>query len=315
MIQRRGLLRRAAWLSLFVYAAPALAGPVTGKISGPAPKPAAVDVQTELTTDKGHRFPVTIFSPSRSGSFPVIVFSSGAFSSPDRYLNMLQPIAESGYVILAPTHLDAEILALDPKPESGTVWQSRNDEVAYLATVPESLIALLERREIKLDETRLALMGHSYGALIAQLGAGAMATDPDGTRPNRKISNVDALVAFSPPGPVNKVIDSEGWKSIDLPSLTVTGTADILPGFIDDWRLHKAGYEATPKGARWLWVGEQVDHYFDGLFGRGGSIRPEIAQRFDHAIATTVNFLDLHLKPDETTEQPAPLAGVEVTKD
>ncbi|MEO9467313.1 hypothetical protein [Parasphingorhabdus sp.] len=315
MIERRSLLGRAAWLLLLVHAGPALAGPVADKTSGPAPASTAVEVQTELTTGNGHRFPVTIFSPSRSGCFPVIIFSAGAFSSPDRYLNMLQPIAEAGYVILAPTHLDAEILALDPKPKSETVWKTRNAELAYLATVPESLVTLLDRHKIKMNKTRMALLGHSYGALIAQLGAGAVATEPDGTRPNRKIPGVDALIAFSPPGPVSKVIDSDGWSSIDVPSLTVTGTADILPGFIDDWRLHKAGYAATPKGTRWLWVGEEVDHYFDGLFGRAGSQRPIIAARFDHAIATTINFLDIHLKSAEAAEHPAPLAGVEVTRD
>lgn len=315
MINRRRLFRGAAWLSLFFYAGPALATQNADNISGPAPKPTMVEIRTELATDDGHRFPVTIFAPDRSGRFPLVLFSTGAFSSPDRYLNMLQPIADAGYIVLAPTHLDAEILALDPKPKSETVWKTRNEEIAYLATVPEPVVSLLQRRGKDIDKTRTALMGHSYGALIAQLGAGAVATDPDGSSPNRKISQIDALIVYSPPGPLAKMIDAKGWSTIDVPSLTVTGTADILPGFIDDWRLHKAAYEATPKGARWLWVGDDVDHYFDGLFGRGGSIRPEIAQRFDHAIATTIQFLDLHLKPEKIVKDPEPLSGVEVTKD
>ncbi len=315
MIHRRDLFLGAVWLSLFLGSGAALAMKDPHKIPSTLAKPAAVDIQTLLTTDDGHEFPVTIFAPDRSGSFPLVVFSTGAFSSPDRYHNMLQPIAEAGYIILAPTHLDAEILALDPKPKSETVWKTRNDEIAYLAAVPDPVVALLKSRGTKIDETRVALMGHSYGALIAQLGAGAIATDPDGARPIRKIGNVSALIAFSPPGPLAKMIDSKGWSTIDVPSLTVTGTADILPDFIDDWRLHKAAYDATPKGARWLWVGEEVNHYFDGLFGRGGTIRPEISKRFDHAIATTIEFLDLNLKPTQVSKGPTPLSGVVVTKD
>lgn len=315
MIHWRRLLRSVALLLLGLASGAALAMPTTSTIPNAPPKLVVTEIQTMLTTKSGHEFPVTIFAPGRSGTFPLIVFSTGAFSSPDRYLNMLQPIAEAGYIILAPTHLDAEILALDPKPQSESVWTTRNDEIAHLAAAADPVVARLKRRGFTIDANRIAIMGHSYGALIAQIGAGAIATEPDGSRPNRKIENVAALVAYSPPGPLAKMIDAKGWSTIDVPSLTVTGTADILPGFIDDWRLHKAAYEATPKGARWLWVGDDVDHYFDGLFGRGGSIRPEIAKRFDHAIATTIQFLDLHLKPGKVAEGPEPLSGVEVTKD
>lgn len=315
MIHWRRLCRGMAWLTLLLSSGPALVMQAAPTIPNTPEKLVVTEIETILTTESGHEFPLLIFAPDRSGTFPLIVFSTGAFSSPDRYLNMLQPIAEAGYVILAPTHLDAEILALDPKPKSETVWKTRNDEIAHLAAVPERVVALLKKRGIDIDAGQIAAMGHSYGALIAQIGAGAIATEPDGSRPNRKIDKVAALVAYSPPGPVAEMIDAKGWSTIDVPSLTVTGTADILPGFIDDWRLHKAAYEATPEGARWLWVGDDVDHYFDGLFGRGGSIRPEIAKRFDHSIATTIQFLDLHLKPEQVSTGPEPLSGVQVTKD
>lgn len=272
-------------------------------------------IKTNLMTPDGHHYSGEIFHPEKEGRYPLIIFSHGAFASPDRYYKLLKPIAAAGYVIVAPTHLDAEILALDPKPKQDRVWLMRNMEIAHLGSVPTSLIDLLEQRSIAIDSNQVAVMGHSYGALVAQLAAGAIASDPDGTRPNRKLSGVDALVAFSPPGPLPKTIDAAGWSSIDVPSLTVTGTADILPGFVDDWRLHKAGHNATPEGARWLWVGKGVDHYFGGSFGREKPVTPKTQKLFDHAVGATIQFLDRTLKNDRCSSPLEVIPDVQLTKD
>jgi hypothetical protein len=76
------------------------------------------------------------------------------------------------------------------------------------------------------------------------------------------------------------------------PSLTITGTADELPGFIDDWELHKASYENAPVGQRWLWIGDGVDHYFGGLFGRINTASTTSVALLGGAIATSIAFLD-----------------------
>ncbi|MEM8917414.1 MAG: alpha/beta fold hydrolase [Pseudomonadota bacterium] len=273
------------------------------------------EIPVRLMTSDGHRFAATIFTPDAKGTYPAVLFSHGNFASPDRYRHMLNPIAAAGYVLIAPTHLDAEILRLDPKPPPETVWATRNAEIALIASIPEPVRQALDQRGTAISEDKLAVMGHSYGALIAQLAAGALAIEQDGTRPDRKIPHADALVAWSPPGPIANMIDAEGWSHIDLPSLTITGTADILPGFIDDWELHKVSYGATPPGQRWLWVGEDVNHYFDGMFGRPGSIRQQIGHRFNHAIVTTVRFLDKHLKPGKPLTPVTPTTGVTLVKD
>lgn len=312
MIDRRQLLLAVAMGAIVAL----LPAPVFADLmDSPPARPAVAEISVRLKTQDGHRFQAIVFAPDKAGSYPLIIFSHGNFSSPDRYRKMLSPIAEAGYIIAAPTHLDAEILKLDPKPAPGQVWANRNAEIATLASIPEPVRKALERRDTVIRKDKLGVMGHSYGALIAQLAAGAIATDPDGTSPNRKISGVAALVAWSPPGPIANMINAEGWSHIALPSLTITGTADILPGFIDDWELHKVAHNVTPAGQRWLWVGEDVNHYFDGMFGRPGSLRREIADRFDHAVATTIQFLDSHLKPEKTTADPTPIAGVTVTKD
>ncbi len=92
------------------------------------------------------------------------------------------------------------------------------------------------------------------------------------------------------------LIDAEGFSSIDTPMLLVTGTTDILPGFIDDWRSHLDGYDAASDTLAYALVYEGMDHYFNGAFGREtpegtasaaaiGDLNARIATFIDDALA------------------------------
>lgn len=266
-------------------------------------------------TDQYRTVETEIFLPAQPGSYPLIAFSHGAFASPDRYHALLRPIAEAGYIIVAPMHMDAEKLALDPKPSRARVWMTRSEDLAASLEPSVELRAELAEAGFSIDDQRVAVVGHSYGALIAQFAAGAIATDPDGVTRNKRINSVDALVAFSPPGPIPNAISAEGWSSISVPSLTLTGTADVFPGFVDDWRDHMASHDATPKGDRWLWVGEGVDHYFGGSFGRLKPVSAADVELLNNAIESTVYFLDLQLTADKNPSQPGSLPTVQFTID
>lgn len=312
MIRRGGILVQFCAVLLAACSTVPDTGVTRGE--GQAQPARPVLVETRMALENGHAFGVEILHPGRAGNYPLIVFSSGNFASPDRYRRLLDPIAAAGYVIASPVHLDAEVLALDPPAPPLQVWQTRNEEFAFLAAAPAPLIKLLADNGVKLSPGRTGLMGHSYGALVAQTGAGAKAWQMTGPPPDRTIAGADVLVALSPPGPIPGTILAEGWNTIALPSFTQTGTADILPGFIDNWRSHLASHEQTPPGARWLWVGDGVDHYFGGIYGREKPAPPEIEVKFAHVLAATIAFLDTHLK-DRPDRVPVAPVGVVLTKD
>jgi dienelactone hydrolase len=238
--------------------------------------------ETTMTAAGGRTVPVTIIAPTKPGRYPLIAFSHGNFAAPSRYRAMLDPIAAAGYVIVAPMHVDSELMPQDKPPSQATVWLTRNEDMALaLAATPA-----------KADRRRRAVMGHSYGALNAQVAAGATPANP----PPRPVVLPQTLIAWSPPGPLPGLIEASGWSSITTPSLTITGTSDVLPGFIDNWELHRAGHDNTPKGKRWLWVGTGINHYFGGMFGREKPASAEDQRLFARAIATTIAFLDTSLK-------------------
>ena len=76
-----------------------------------ASSPLAV-VKTEfsvLNTD-GRTVQHTLWQPERAGSYPLMVFSHGAFSAPQRYDALLSELAGMGFVVAAPLHIDSELL-------------------------------------------------------------------------------------------------------------------------------------------------------------------------------------------------------------
>lgn len=266
-------MRVAPFIFLALVAAPTQAG---------CPRLAIAATETSLTAADGRAVPMTIIGPVKRGRYPLIAFSHGNFAAPSRYRAMLDPIAAAGYVIVAPMHVDSELMPRDKPPSLLFVWQTRNEDLALaLAATPPNA-----------DRRHRAAMGHSYGALNAQVAAGAVPANP----PTRLRALPQALVAWSPPGPYPGLIEPSGWSSIATPSLTITGTSDIMPGFIDNWELHRAAYDNTPRGKRWLWVGTGINHYFGGMFGREKSASPDEKRLFDRAIATTIAFLDASLK-------------------
>jgi hypothetical protein len=139
-------------------------------------------------------------------------------------------------------------------------------------------------------------LGHSFGAVIAQIAGGAKPIPLDDAIGASTVQSVAAVVAFSPPGPMPGRLEPSTWSSLQVPSLTLTGTADVLPGFIDDWQLHKASFENAPPGTARLWVGEGVDHYFGGLFGRLRGASAHDQKMLERALSQTLGFMEQELE-------------------
>jgi dienelactone hydrolase len=281
----------------------ALMLPACASVPAPAPVPSqkvacsdklkgqAARKDIILNTANDRIIPVTIHYPAAHGTYPLIAFSHGAFASPGRYEAMLRGYAAAGYVVVAPMHRDSEEFPRGDAPPSSQaeVWTSRHEDFAIALTLPQDVRMVLAEAGILADESVRIAIGHSYGALIAQVAGGA---SPDAPTPETTTGAVSGVVAWSPPGPMPGLIAPGGWSSLHSPSLTITGTADVLPGFADDWRAHRAAFDNAPAGSASLWVGEGVDHYFGGVFGRLGAPDDSSRTLFERAMAQSLAFIE-----------------------
>lgn len=258
-----------------------------------AAAPAAI--RETVLDDGGRAVPVRIVTPDRAprGGCPILLFSHGAMSNPAKYDRLTTLWAARGYAVLAPTHADSP-----EHPGGGKVEQARSLplRMADMRLVLRQAGDLARSGGCTPDLTRVAATGHSYGGLVAQLMGGAVAVGQPVTREPR----VQAVVAFSPPGPLPQLIQPEGWAKVAVPMFVQTGTADSLQMVAPQWEAHRASYDAAP-GRAWLFVGTGVDHYFSNIICRPERPAPsaDVVRAFAAAAALSGDFLDAQLRGDK----------------
>jgi dienelactone hydrolase len=252
-VSRRVFLGGAAAAGTGVGCPPALADP-------------KIDTLQLKHTD-GRDTAYRIVYPERGGVWPVVLFSHGANSGNLDYDLLWRPWADRGYLVIGANHIDSGPVAAQRKVGQSALWKARLADTVLPLSQRGPFDDFARERGAKVDWSAVCAAGHSFGAVVAQALAGAKLLDPgDHTPSDGRASAVSACMAFSPPGPLPGFITADAWASVTTPSLLQTGDADVLPGFVNDWRLRLTGFSGAPD--RWTIVARGVDHYFGGLICR-----------------------------------------------
>lgn len=251
---------------------------------------------TLSAVEPGRDLALRVTLPRRARrALPVVVFSHGNYCEPARYGVLLDRIADAGYAVLVPEHLDRAPPPSPPLPGAAT-WPSRLADVrAVINRLPE-IAALLPAGAPAFDSSRLALAGHSYGGAVAQAFGGARmyARDGSGRITAAADARVRAVIAWSPPAPMADFIDDTSAGSIDRPMLVATGTQDFSAMW-PDWRLHARAFDTAAPGDKTLLVVEGMDHYLGGLACASKPTPPQPAQARLLAKAV-IDFLEAQLR-------------------
>jgi hypothetical protein len=215
----------------------------------------------------GREIAVSLYAPRKGCRHcTLVIFSHGALSTPQRYDVLLNNWAAHGLIVAAPLHTDSEKYHAAPGRKYDSLTTRLEDWRAVDAALPGGSAPVTALPGVSLSGEVIGA-GHSYGALIAQVAGGAALGG--GRQPVARDWRMPvAVIALSPPGTMAGLVDSAGFAAIARPTLVVTGTADTLPGFIDDWHRHLDSFRAMSAPLAYSAVFAGMNHYFNGAYCR-----------------------------------------------
>ena len=298
------LAAAAACLALM---APAAAAPQAYKTEW-GPHGVQVLDNHQLPSSPGQRsLRARIAYPDGAGRFPLVVYSHGFNCYRESYAGLTDHWASHGYVVVLPEHPDCPTAEVKMSPEDmRDLLYIRISDVGRVLDAlfaPDQEIPGLSGR---IDFTRKAVAGHSFGGMIAQVIWGQPLKDRHSAAQVSYALGFDAAIVMSGVGEMPQMAEGS-FDAIAGPLLVTGGTLDVgnIGGpTIYPWEWRMAPYLLSPPGHKYSVVLEQGDHYLGGLIcrdDRGGPENkggaPDTGGLEIFAGATTA-FLDAWVKKD-----------------
>ncbi len=145
---------------------------------------------------------VRVSAPATGTELPVVVFSHCFGTSLDGYGPLTDSWAAHGFVVIQPTHLDSRTQGVPAGARTGPqTWLSRVDDMKRVLDQLDLLEAALPGLAGRMDRSRIAAAGHSFGGQTAGILLGLRVPDPDsGKAGDRSDSRITAGVLLATAG-------------------------------------------------------------------------------------------------------------------
>lgn len=297
---------------------------MTGFHYRPAPRPGDVATSHEVTVPVAGEKALTLTCRWPQGRTPKghVVFCHGLGGSGEYYAELSAFWAQHGYLVIHPTFPDsiravAEAepeLGLDPKDVDVMGWVARPEIRQRMHEILHSPDWWLKRLQVlgqmtdRLDSVfaqtigdsqtagQGAIAGHSFGAYLAQLAAGAEIDLPGQGARSFRDDRFAAAILLSAQGRDQQGLRQGSWNEMTAPVLTVTGTRDQGAGG-QGWKWKSEPYTLAPPGDKYLAVLDDGDHYLGGIASVQGMA--EVPAQLAAVKDMTLAFLDAHLTGDQ----------------
>lgn len=242
--------------------------------------------------------PVTVYYPENpEEKSSVVVLSHGLGGNRVTYQYLGKHLASHGYTVIQPTHEGSDTMAMLTRTP---VFSFTQEELVERAQDISFCLDLVEQNRLPqticqdADMEKVALAGHSFGALTTTVMAGAVSRDEQGEPLQLKDERIDAFIAMSPFGDAlpNRILnmDPESYQQIQQPILYMNGEHDRIFTLGKGSKVHSVPYQRTGSKDKYqVIVGDAYHLSFAQAYGL---VDPETT---DMTRSTSVAFLDAHL--------------------
>jgi len=245
---------------------------------------------------------VKVYLPAGDGPTPVVIFSHGLGGSQWGYAYLGRHLASRGMVSIHCTHPGSDWLLWDGKgpgsamaslrkaAEDPANWRDRPRDISLVMDRFDELTQQAPALAGRLDRTRIAVVGHSFGAFTTMAIAGLKPTFPEAGAVDLTDPRPIAFVAMSPQG-MGGFLPSGSWIGLTRPVLLLSGSEDEQPFSGSNhglaWRME--AWNEIPVGAKWLAVMDGATHMTFSAGGMGEKAEPT---KLETICAIVTSFLD-----------------------
>jgi hypothetical protein len=190
--------------------------------------------------DRGEDLQLRVSAPISGQGLPIILFAHGNGQSSDGYAPLVNYWASRGFVVIQPTFLDSRTINLSPDdPRAPQVWHFRVDDMKRVLDQLARVVAAVPGLAGRVDMTRIAAVGHSYGGITAGMLLGARVITPSGEKQDLSDPRVKVGILLSTPGTGGKDLSAfarahfpfmnPSFAEMKLPVLVIAGDKDESP--------------------------------------------------------------------------------------
>ncbi|WP_411034344.1 alpha/beta hydrolase family protein [Shinella sp. BYT-45] len=143
-------------------------------MDAPVPVASVRSVVLPASPERGEDLQVRVSASATEEELPIIVFSHGYGSSMDGYAPLVDYWAARGFAVIQPTHLDAKRLGLaEDDPRRPGIWRQRVADIELILDNLDLVELSLPGLQGRLDRSRIAAAGHSFGGQTTSMLLGA----------------------------------------------------------------------------------------------------------------------------------------------
>lgn len=218
----------------------------------------------------------------------------------DSYDPLIQYWVQHGYVCIQPNHADSFtyyqgrlIDLFRPSRNAFSNWEERPGEVSLTLDRLSEIEAQVPGLAARIDDKRIGVGGHSFGAHTSQLVAGSTTI----TGKSYRDARARAVLLISPSG-IGGIFGRNSFQGLTGPLLVITGSEDtsITPTTPEQRRQP---FDLSPAGEKYLLWTEGAHHNMGGISGRrfpgAGPDDPGLLRTVQE---TSLAFWDAYLKDD-----------------
>lgn len=269
-----------------------------------------IDLPQNVDASRRRDVPMTFHLPKQREPQPLVLVSHGGSGSRHSMYALAAEMAEHGYVVVCLEHVTSNTDDVRRRMRTGGIGyrqaliacgedkvprKQRPLDVRFAIDQAERLNRDDARLRGRIDLSRIAIVGHSYGAYTAMVCSGVK---PVGIPGDLTEPRIDLAIALSPQSANGNFFSRTSFSGVQTPFVGISGTGDIAgDGHRDFFRLMPDGDKHL------LWFYDATHFSFsDPTGGPRRLLRPDTD--VTHALQVIVPaILDCYLRKDTTLDQ------------